>query len=378
MKHYGLALFILCLCITPAQADQGLSVGQLLSESKTRAENREFDEALRLLNDAAALEPENVEVKLAVARVHSWQGRYDLADKDLRPFIDATPMNADAELLAANLDYYRERLDEAAARLQRTLAAHPDYTEVAETLELVQKAKKTAEGFLWQIDIGYERSSFARQPQPDWSNDFVQLTRFFDKGATAIYGRWEYYDQFLTTDMSYEIGVAHRFAPYLSSYFYAGRTGSPSFRPFWRVGGGGAVRVKEPEDSFPSLWLTLDLKEDEYKQTSVATGNPGVRMELGNWAVNGNMVMVREWGHAAVFGWSTRLDGLVTDGLRFYVGYANAPDTENAITVTTASIFSGFAYDVTEACTLRFGYTREDRENSYIRHVFNLGLSFRF
>lgn len=378
MKKYCVAVVLLWLCVTPAFADEGASVGQILAEVKTLSENNQFDEALQRLEIARALEPENTEIRLASARIHSWQGHYDQADEDLRPLLAEQPPNADAELLAANLDYYRGNYDAAETRLQRILDAHPDYTDAAMTLEQVRRAKHAPGGFDWQLDIGMERSSFARQPQPDWSNEYVQLTRLFDKGATAIYARWEYYDQFLTTDIYYEGGAAHRFTPWFVASIFGGHTVNPSFRPTWRVGATGAVRLNEAGESLPAFWITLDAKEDTYNPVEILAINSGLRAELGAWMLAGNMVTVREWGGAATFGWNTRLDGPIIDGLNFYIGYAHAPETQNAVTINTTSIYGGLAYTIIDACTLRFGYTHDDREQSYIRHAFNLGLTYRF
>jgi len=110
----------------------------------------------------------------------------------------------------------------------------------------------------------------------------------------------------------------------------------------------------------------------------VASVNPGLRIEAGDWALSPNLVMVKQWGLPSIFGWNVRLDGPVIDGLRFYVGYADAPETEDAVTVYTASMYGGFSYDIDDARTVSIGYTHDDRQNSWIRHVANIAFTNRF
>jgi len=88
--------------------------------------------------------------------------------------------------------------------------------------------------------------------------------------------------------------------------------------------------------------------------------------------------MVRQWGMPSVYGWNTRLDTPNWDGFHFSVGYSNAPDVENAVSDYTASFYGGASYDLTEAMTFRLGYTHDDRQNSYIRHVIDASVTIRY
>jgi len=377
VKTCATVFLVLCICPGAATATSP-TADQLLAQSQTLAVNKQFDEALQSLKQAAALEPENMDVKLAVANVHSWQGRYDEAQKELNALLAANPDNTDIQSAAAYLDYYQGHNDAAQAKFVRMLATHPDNADATEGLRLAQQAQKAAAGFSWQFDTGYEHSSFARRPQPDWSNEFVQITRHFDQGTTSVHGRFEHYDEFQTTDTYYEFGADHRFAPYLDGYIYGGHTVDASFRPDWREGGGGDLRLNTPEQSVPAAWLTLDLKQDDYAHVSVATIDPGARIEFAEWALNPNLVMVHQWGLPSIFGWNARLDGPLLNDLRFYTGYSNAPETENAVTVYTASFYGGFSYGIDDAHAVSLGYTHDDRQNAYIRHVVDVSLTCRF
>ena len=382
MRNYACGFLALCLYAAPALADPP-TIDQLLADSQAQAANKQFDEALKTLQQAQTQEPDNLDVRLAIARVHGWQGNYVVAENEVGVLSAADPDNVDIRTLSAYLDYYQGRNEAAAGKFASVLQTYPAYTEAAEGLKLAQdaeqdeKGEKAAAAYLWQFDAGYEHSSFSRQPSPDWSDEFAQVTRFFDGGDTAVHARIEYDEEFDTTNAYLEIGVDHKFTPWINGYFYAGHTVDASFRPAWRVEPGGNLRIIQEDDSTPAVWLTLDVKEDQYYPASIATVDPGVRFEYGEWAFSPNLVMVHQWGTESVFGWNARLDGPVCENLRFYLGYSNAPDTEDAVTAYTASIYGGFAYTFDETHILTLGYTHDDRQNSWIRNAANIAFTYR-
>ena len=77
-------------------------------------------------------------------------------------------------------------------------------------------------------------------------------------------------------------------------------------------------------------------------------------------------------------GYDMRIDGKITDTLRAFAGFADAPETVAAVTIVTRSVFTGMAWDITPNTTLRTGYSRDDREDVYVRQGLNVTLSQRF
>jgi YaiO family outer membrane protein len=363
-----------------AEAADPPTIDPLLSVSQQQAAAQRFDLALQSLAEAAAMEPDNLEVKLQIARVHSWQGQYDRAEDELIDLAAADPDNADIRTALAYLDYYRGHNRQAAAEFSRILVTYPAYTDAVDGLKLAEEGQQVAAGFVWQFDAGFERSEFARQPTTPWNEEFAQITRFFDGGATALHARFDYYDEYKMANQYIEIGVDHRFAPWINAYLYGGYTIDATFRPRWRLEPGGNLRLVEEDTDTPAIWLTLDIKEDDYNpQVQIATIDPGLRLEYGDWAFSPNLVQVEQWGLTSIWGWNMRLDGPTGwEPLHFYVGYANAPETEDAITVYTASAYGGLVYNVDDAHALALAYTHDDRENSWIRHVVDLDFTDRF
>jgi YaiO family outer membrane protein len=316
---------------------------------------------------------------LAQSRILAGEKRYEEAHQTLERALAIEPKNDDIRLLRGQLYYYQGDYEAAEAEFTGILSRHPEYVDAKAALERVQTARDSGGEFRWQADAGYEWSGFERRNQPDWNNQFLQLTRFFDGRATAVHGRIERYDQFTNIDSYYQLGVDHRFTPRLMGYVATGFSSGADFRPHWRVKGGGGFRLSEMEIQNMPLWLTLDMQHDEYQSTEVSNINPGLRMEFSDsWALGSKIIAVHEHGAKTVYGWMARFDGQIMPGWRFYTGYADAPETVAAVTVDTQTMFGGFAYDIDDARTLYLGYTRDDRENSYIRHGVNACVSFRF
>lgn len=231
----------------------------------------------------------------------------------------------------------------------------------------------------WQADTGLQLSDFSRSAQPDWNQEFTQLTRFFNGRKTALHGKITRYDQFSNIDSEYEIGVDQVFAPRFNGYLYVAAAPDADFRPEWKAMGGGSVRLDNPAWQWWPVWMTLDGRYEDYNNTEATTLNPGLRIEPADrWAIAARAISIKQPDEKRVYGFDLRLDGKIAEDLRFYAGYADAPETVAGITVDTQTYFTGIAYDITPAHTLRLGYTHDDRENSYIRQVFDVSLSYSF
>ncbi len=394
MRYLPLAVLLFA-----ASAASAMPVEDALKQSRKLAAAKKYDQALSVLKQAEKEHPEDLEVKLATVRVLSWQGKYSAAEARLAKLKHKDDANADVQLLRGNLAYYRKNYAAAEHYYRTILAEHPEYTDAKAALARVEKAKappvivpKAHESHAaavgtpavssphnWQLDVGYEHSSFSRVHQPSWNQEFAQLNRFFNDRATAVHGKITRYDQFSNIDTEYEVGADHRFAEYLNGYVYGAFSPSADFRPERRAGAGGMIRVVNPHDLPVPIWLTLDSRYDIYSTVKVVDINPGIRIEpVNGWAIAARKISVDADNAKRVYGEDYRLDGTVIDTLRFYVGLADAPETEAAVTVNTKTYYGGIAWDMNDDMTLRLGYTHDDRENSYVREVVNASVSSRF
>lgn len=377
MKRIGLFAWVF-LVAAPVWA---ASAEQALTESRALAAQQKYDAALAVLEKAENENPQDGEIKIAIIRALSWQGNYDAAEKKLNALGKQHEKNADVQLLRANLAYYRKDYAASEKIYRQIVQAHPDYMDAREGLARIERVRAAPEAadYRWQVDAGYEYSSFSRRRQPAWNQESLQLTHFVEPRKTTVHARFTRYDQFTNIDSELEAGINHAFADYLNAYVYGALTPDADFRPKRRIAGGGALRVVNGDDGLLPLWLTIDSRYDTYDGTRVLNANPGVRAEFyDGWALAARLVMVDQQRAKRLYGQEFRLDGTLSETLRFYAGYADAPETVAAITVNTRTYFGGLAYDVDPQTTLRLGYTHDDRENSYIREVVNASVSYRF
>jgi YaiO family outer membrane protein len=77
-------------------------------------------------------------------------------------------------------------------------------------------------------------------------------------------------------------------------------------------------------------------------------------------------------------GWLGRGDWQASEGLRLFLGYADAPDTSEGVVVDTRSLFGGLSYSLSDRITLRASAAREWREDGSRRTQFGIGLGHRF
>lgn len=343
------------------------------------SEKHNYRKAIGILSEAEKSEPGNMEIKLAKARVYDWSGEYEQADEILKEYLKKHPEDADAQFQLGTLRFHQGKLQEAEEIFTQILEKHPEYEDAGTTLELIRK--NPSKEYHWQLDTGYELSRFSRQKQPGWNQEFLQLTHFLNDNTTAIHGTLRRYDQFSTNiDSEIEIGVDHRFSPRIYGYLTGDISPDSTFRPKWFTTGGGGLRLDNPEDHWPiAAWFTLDSRYDHYSSTRVYNINPGLRVEPAeNWAIAWKSISVHQRDAKTAYGWSAQLDGQIMPGWLFYLGFANAPETVAAITVDTETYFTGLTVDLTSQHVLRLGYAHDDRENSYIREVYNASVSYHF
>lgn len=384
----GLAALVLLSSSTLACA---MPVDEALDRSRTLSAEQKYEEALVLLEKALTEHPDDGEIQFAIIRVLSWQGDYDAAEKRILALDEKFAGNADLLLLRANLAAYRGEHTQAMALYREVLAKAPDYEDAKAGLARALKTQAAytqiseikepeAEPVLaWQADSGFEFSEFSRVDQKGWNQEFLQLTRFLDERKTAIHGKITRYDQFSSTDVEYEVGLDHTVSDNLSLYA-SGTIGiDADFRPDFWVAGGGALKITRLNDKIMPAWATLDARHDSYEDTSILTAKLGLRLEpVEGWSIAARVIALDPEDSARLYGKDFRLDGTLTDTLRFHVGYADVPETVAAVTVDTQTWFGGIAIDLAPEATLRLGYARDDRENSFIRQVVNASISYRF
>jgi YaiO family outer membrane protein len=382
------------------------SVDALYLLGMVEAYRKRYPEALARLRGARALDPENDDVAIGVARVLSWSGDHGAAEREASGLLDRRPGNAEARMLKARLVYYQGRLGEAEDLLGGVLERDPRNLEALELMGDVKEAaddtraagdfyRKAAElapeapeiarkleasrGSPWRFDAGANRSRFSRQERDDWSEGFVQLRRELT-AATGLTARIEVNHRFQLTDVHLAVGADHRFNDWLTGNVLFGGTPNADFRERWALSGGAAARLWPGGERFGATLLTLDAKHSNYDTGNVDTLSPGLQQYLfaGRLWLTGRWINTFNETKDRTGGWLGRLDWQASEMLGLYGGAADAGETVAGETVDTRSYFAGLVVERTSGLGLRFDYLREAREESYIRHSFGIGFSQRF
>ncbi|MER2520060.1 MAG: YaiO family outer membrane beta-barrel protein [Bdellovibrionales bacterium] len=391
-RHMGIALYLLVTLLSVTARSHGAEAAEkgIVETARDLASQDDYDKALTILEGGLQKHPKDGEAELMKARIYGWQKRYDLAEKSLNQLLDLEPDNTDILIARGYLYYSQEKLESAARDFAQAQTKQPKDEESKKGAELVKAAldnRAETKSYAWQLDTGFEYSAFARRPQSDWNNEFVQIGRIFNEGRTLAHLAIQRYRQFEITDVQAEIGVDHGFSDTLYGYVYAAITPNPAFRPRWHVATNANLRLFKdataPNSDFPnvpwSLWTTLDMRFDDYADVTVGGLNPGLRVEAGDgWALGASMISSVQSGTAPVYGWQVKGEGRLFANHGFNIGYADAPETVAGSTVTTQTVFAGIAAAINSACTVRLGYAHDDRAKSYIRHAVNASISHRY
>ncbi|MCB2081571.1 MAG: YaiO family outer membrane beta-barrel protein [Hyphomicrobiales bacterium] len=307
-----------------------------------------YTEAMASQKKALALSPANLDIRLELARLYHWKGEDGLAEKLTREVLNASPDYTDAQVLAATIEKAKR------------LPARPFHPR-------------------WQADIGHERSTFSRRPQPDWRQSFLQLGRWINKD-TLVHFRTENLQRQNAYNEHYELGVTHIFNDRYSGYASVGYTPDSVFIPKWRIKAGGEMRILHGNSLLGDSWLTGHIQHDRYKTINTTVIKPGLRYAITDTiqAHIQHINVIDEYDNR-LKGLSGRVDWQTPlSALRVFGGLSDAPETENALTVNTKARFIGLSYRFSSNVTVHASYAREDRDNSFIRHIGATALSMKF
>lgn len=314
-----------------------------------------------------------------------YQGKNDKALLSQQKVLEAEPNNMDAKVELARLYYWKKNYYMAEQLANEAYQQMPDYENLAELKESIEQAQKapfsgeSSKKHKWQIDAVYEHSRFKRQIQPNWRQYTMRLG-YWVGDNTLVHFKPENYDRRNRDNQYYETGVLHFFNDDFNARFSLGYTSDPTFMPKWRTKIGADYRLTKGWGYLGETWFDLRVQHDRYRNLETTLIKPSLHYYIiETLSLQATHINVLDEDKKHLKGWSTRLNWAIPDAeLRLFVGLADAPETENGATIDTKARFGGLSFDVTPTVTLRASYAREDRENSYIRHVYAGGVSFKF
>ncbi len=351
---------------------------------------KDYITALETLSQAHALAPNDMDIRLAMARVHSWSGQLGQALSQIRAILEDAPGLSEAWILLGRVSLYQSDFDAAQTAFDEALRLSPTSPEAKQGLDDTTAARaaqvatvvQATPDFIWRLDTGYEQSQFSRSTNKNWNEGYIQVAR--DIGAnTTVHLRTEESHRFGASDTYLRTGVHYRFSPSLQAYAQIGVTPNADFLPRRTTKAGGTVQVYRGGHDYliGTTLLSLDLQNREYATGDIRNVDPGLQL----YVLNGRGWLTGRWINSfdiaagkRLAGWSGRADWYLIDQVRIFAGMAVSPETDSGDTVETTSHFGGINVDVTPQWSANLAYTKDDREESYIRHVLTFGLSHKF
>lgn len=362
---------------TAAQAARPPEVDGLIGQARAAIAAGDPTSARAALEKAAAAAPDDPEVLRLLGTAQSQTGQTDQALVTLGRAAQLAPGDRDIQLAIGRTHYYRGDAGKAQRIARDVLTAEPDNAEARELAERARRSladpNRPAE---WRLDWSASYSDFEDDARERWLETSVALGRRLDD-RTMLTGRADIADRFGRTDVYGEARVDRRFANG-SAYVALGGTPGADFLPEWAVQAGGGLRAYR--GGIGDTVLTVDARHARYRTGSVETLSPGIEQYLadGRFWLTGKLFVTWDENDDRQTGYLVRGDAQVADRLRLFAGYADAPETSENVTLTTRTLFGGAVFDLTERLALRLDYAHDDRERSYKRHAFTVGLGVRF
>lgn len=375
----GVILALAVFCAAGAHAQTAAGVEQLRAEATAAQARGDRTAAIAALEAAVALKPDDVDLLRRLGTAQAQAGQTDAALATLARARQLAPSDGDVKLAIAQTHYYRGEAETALRLAEEVLAVAPANADARELIERARRAVR-GEAPRMRLDLYGSYSDFDDDARKRWLESGIGIGYRVDPELTVT-GRVDVADRFGKTDVALEAGVDGRVGAATSFNLAAGATPNADFLPQWLVRAGARTRLREGgADRVGDTIFTLDARYAEYRSGSVETVSPGVEQYFagGRFWATGRLIFTWDENGDRQTGWLVRGDGQLSDRLRLFAGYADAPETSENITLTTQTLFAGAVIDVDDRWSLRADYARDDREASYVRNVFTLGVGVRF
>lgn len=346
-----------------------------IAAARAALARKDEGEAIALLERADADFPDDPEIVRLLGSAHAFAGHYPQAIATLRRAQELAP--ADNDIAAALARAYLWSGDRAAA--EREVAAIEqrapgDAEAVAIRRQLLtEPSAKPSHRFGLAVAQGFSRVSFDNRPSRTWSTTTLAAYGRVAPGTVLALAA-EREDRQSFTDTRIEGRIDQSFGPHIRAYAALAATPHADFREKWGVSGGVEADVT------PYATLLADLRHAEYRDVSVTSFLPGVRLTAARLGVSATVRMINLWDEQGTHraGVTGRLDGALAGGVALYAGAATYPDTEAGITRQVRSFFVGGTVPLAERVTLRAGLDYDRRRATYTRKGGSLGLQIGF
>jgi YaiO family outer membrane protein len=251
----GLLVITILSCLSPAVTGQAEGNDELFDRARQLAFNKQRREAREVCAVILEKNPDYFDARILLGRLHSWDGNYEIARKELQRVVEARPAYADArdalidvEIWSDNprealrlcdeglgsepnnetFHYKRARalnnlhhVDEAIAAAKKALEINPEYKEAKLMLDRLQDSET-----LYRAKVEYSYDAYDRTLDP-WQQVSVSLSRYMPFGS--LIGRINQARRFGETATQFEVDSYPRIRKGTYAYVNVGFSSSPVF-----------------------------------------------------------------------------------------------------------------------------------------------------
>lgn len=311
----------------------------------------------------------DADVWLNLGLAYSAAGRYPEAERALETALRLAPGYPDVQLALARTALFRGDRRAAQERLAPLQAARPDDPEVralsAQIADVPDAEKR------WRMDLAHAHSRLTND-LGEWRTTTFALGR--TSGEWSVSGLVEHTERFGREDLFFEGAVARRFDR--SDLFLAvGGAADADFRPEGSIRAGGSTAIGA--DGPWRVRLGVEAAYARYASGDVRSLQPVLTVARGQAELALRAYNTLDERDEFRSGYSARGTWSASERLQLSVGWADAPESSEGVTVQVEALSVGAAVAVTEDTRIRVDYTHETRP-AYERDEWSVSLTRRF
>lgn len=252
--------------------------------------HKQYEEAVALYEDILFRHPVDYEVRVALARVKSWQGKLDEAQAGYRSVLQEEPDNLDARRGLADTLYWKHEYAEA-LRLYEDLASTADEPELSQRIEAIKTElaaltpaqtlrapigadrMRPALPFRDYLKVGYSYYGYTHSIPNEHSGLIEGATAI---GARTLVGRIEPINRFGFQDVPVSGELYSQLWEKAWGYIGALATANPSFSPNVSFGGEVFQGLGTAHPTLSFLEASLGYRHMVFGATSIDVVIPGI------------------------------------------------------------------------------------------------------
>lgn len=368
----SIALVANAAAVPPASLQVGENArNQQLDAASAARTSGDFERARRILSNLLEASPKDPDFLRRLAMVEASDKRLDEALRLVDEAQRLAPDDLDVALSRAYILYWRGDIAEARTQVAAIESRRPDYPELAALKASIGREKSDGIGLrAMSVAVGLSDIALKNGASQTWTNqtlvtaldfsrhDIVTLSVGREKrsaGDTRLFARW---DRLLARG---------------SFYIAATAVPNPDFQERWSASSGGELIVSK------KITVLLDLRAAKYDTGTIFAVQPGARIDLGSdFALTGRAINIFGDDEGYRIGSSVRLDYRREYASSFFATAASYPDAEAGNVRQMRSVAGGGTLALSDAAYLTAAASYENRSNSYRRWTGTLAISYRF